>query len=139
MDDDTSKTFLGVGWGFPVALAAQGEVDLAAYEEDVRQAIRIILSTNHGERVMRPDFGGNLNALLFEPMNTTTFSLAQHYVEQALVEWEPRIDVLGVTVSSSNEDQVRGMLRIEIAYRIRATNTFYNLVYPFYLLEGASS
>jgi phage baseplate assembly protein W len=139
MDEDTAKTFLGVGWGFPVALTAQGEVELAAYEEDVRQAIRIILSTNHGERVMRPDFGSNLKALVFEPMNTTTFSLVQHYVERSLVEWEPRIDVLGVSVGSSDEDQPRGMLRIEIAYRIRATNTFYNLVYPFYLLEGASA
>ena len=139
MDDDTPNTFLGVGWAFPLALTARGEIGLAAYEEDVRQAIRIILSTNHGERVMRPDFGGNLHALVFEPMSITTFSLAQHYVERALVEWEPRIDVLGVIVGSSSEDQARGLLRIEIAYRIRATNTFYNLVYPFYLLEGASS
>jgi phage baseplate assembly protein W len=90
---------------------------MAAYEEDVRQAIRIILGTSHGERVMRPDFGASLRALLFEPLSATTLSLAQHYVERALVEWEPRIDVLGV----------------------RATNTFYNLVYPFYLLEGASA
>ncbi len=133
------KAFLGVGWGFPVALDPRGEIDTVAYEEDVREAIRIILSTDHGERVMRPDFGAGMRALLFEPLNTTTYSLAQHYVERALVEWEPRIDLQAVRVKPDLRDQGRGCLLIEIDYRVRATNTFYNLVYPFYLLEGAAT
>lgn len=136
---DNERSFLGVGWAFPVTLAPQGTVELAVYAEDVRQAIRIILGVNHNERVMRPDFGANLNALLFEPMNVTTFSLVQHSVERALIQWEPRIDVLAVRVGPDGGDHARGQLRIEIDYRIRATNTFYNLVYPFYLLEGAPS
>jgi phage baseplate assembly protein W len=130
------KAFLGVGWGFPVALDARGEVGVVAHEEDVRQAVRIILGTNHGERVMRPDFGANLRALVFEPLSATTMSLVQEQVRRALIEWEPRIDVLDVRVMAGDADRARGRLQIEIDYRVRSTNTFYNLVYPFYLLEG---
>lgn len=137
MANDNEKSFLGTGWAFPVALTPQGEVQMADYDEDVRQAIRIILATNHGERVMRPDFGAGLQALLFEPLSATTLSLAQHYVERALIEWEPRIDLQAVRVAFDRDNPALGRLRIEIDYRIRATNTFYNLVYPFYLLEGA--
>jgi phage baseplate assembly protein W len=137
VNDTSEKAFLGIGWSFPPSFDAQGEVNMAAYEEDVRQAIRIILSTNHTERVMRPDFGANMRALLFEPMSTTTMSLAQHYVERALIEWEPRIDLDEVTVRFDKDDPSRGKLLIDINYRVRATNTFYNLVYPFYLLEGS--
>ena len=85
MSDDAMKAFLGTGWAFPVAVSPQGEIETAAYEEDVRQAIRIILGTNLGERVMRPDFGAGLRAVMFEPMTTTTLSLVQHHVERALV------------------------------------------------------
>jgi phage baseplate assembly protein W len=136
MNDIPEKAFLGLGWAFPVSRTPQGEVALAAYEEDVRQAIVIILSTNHGERVMRPDFGAGLRALVFEPMTATTRSLVEHTVERALIEWEPRIDVLSVQASFDNDDPSRGRLLVDIQYRVRATNSFYNLVYPFYLLEG---
>ncbi len=132
MADNSPKAFLGVGWAFPAG-AASGEVAMASYEEDVRQAVGIILGTSPGERVMRPDFGAGLRDLVFSPINTTTMALVQHRVQQALVEWEPRID--NVTVQVTAEPQF-GRLRIEIHYRLRATNTFYNLVYPFYLYEG---
>lgn len=127
------QAFLGQGWAFPFQLDANGEVSLAAYEEDIRQAVRLILGTNQGERVMRPDFGASLQALTFEPINATTKALVKHRVEQALITWEPRIDTLNVTVQAQPS---LGRLDIEITYRVRATNTFYNLVYPFYLLEG---
>jgi phage baseplate assembly protein W len=130
--------FLGRGWAFPIGLDRDGEVAVVAHEEDVRQAIRIILGTNHGERVMRPDFGANLRALIFEPVSATTMSLAQDHVERALIEWEPRIDLLDVRVTADDVDRARGRLQIEIDYRVRSTNTFYNLVYPFYLLEGGA-
>jgi uncharacterized protein len=138
MVQSLDAAFLGKGWAFPVGLDRGGEVAVVAYEEDVRQAIRIILGTNHGERVMRPDFGANLRALIFEPVSATTMSLAQDHVERALIEWEPRIDVLDVRVMADDAERARGRLRIEIDYRVRATNTFYNLVYPFYLLEGGA-
>jgi phage baseplate assembly protein W len=128
-----SKAFLGRGWAFPVAVDASGAIATAEYEEDIRQAIRIILDTDPGERVMRPDFGAGLRALVFEPINTTTIALTKHRVEQALILWEPRIDTIGVMVTT---DPPRGKLNIEVRYRVRRTNTFYNLVYPFYLQEG---
>ena len=126
------KAFLGIGVAFPVASSA-GQTAMAQHEEDIRQAIRIILGTAQGERVMRPDFGAGLKALVFEPLNTTTIALVKHRVEQALVTWEPRIDQIQVAVTA---DPPRGRLDIDIHYRIRHTNTFYNLVYPFYLMEG---
>jgi hypothetical protein len=127
------RAFLGRGMAFPVAVGPDGAVQLAEYEEDIRQSIRIILDTDPGERVMRPDFGAGLRALLFEPMNTTTLALARHRVEQALVLWEPRIDSIAVTVEARHK---AGRLDIDVRYRVRTTNTFYNLVYPFYLQEG---
>ena len=127
------KAFLGRGWAFAVAADARGAIAMAEYEEDIREAILIILGTDPGERVMRPDFGAGLRALVFEPTNTNTMALAKHRVEQALVLWEPRIDSIGVEVSAQ---PARGFLEIDIRYRVRRTNTFYNLVYPFYLQEG---
>jgi uncharacterized protein len=127
------KGFLGRGVAFPVAVDRNGGVALAEYEEDIRQAMRIILDTDPGERVMRPDFGAGLRALVFEPINTHTIALARHRVEQALILWEPRIDSIAVTVEARPNI---GVLNISIRYRVRTTNTFYNLVYPFYLQEG---
>ncbi len=128
-----AKAFLGLGVAFPIAVDDKGSVALAQYEEDIRQAIRIILDTDPGERVMRPDFGAGLRALLFEPINTNTMALARHRVEQALILWEPRIDSIVVKVDAQPKV---GLLNIDIRYRVRTTNTFYNLVYPFYLQEG---
>ena len=127
--------FLGRGWAFPTTLGVDGEVASAALEEDVRQAILIILGTEPGERVMRPDFGTGLRSLAFEPISATTKALAQHRVEQALARWEPRIDSVTMTVDA---DRALGQLQITLGYRVRSTNTFYNLVYPFYLAEGRS-
>ena len=130
-----SKAFLGEGWAFPIGVDTVGEIAVAIYEEDVQEAIRIILGTEPGERVMRPEFGTGLRGLMFEPINTTTVALAQHRVQQALVLWEPRIDSVNVNVTA---DPPNGKLMIEVSYRVRTTNTFYNLVYPFYLQEGGA-
>lgn len=132
--NDNDRAFLGQGWNFPIQTAADGEVAMSRHEEDIRQAIRIILGTNQGERVMRPEFGAGLQAMVFQPVNTTTMSLVRHRVEEALVRWEPRIDNITVKVTAEPE---QGRLAIDISYRTRATNTFYNLVYPFYLMEGS--
>jgi phage baseplate assembly protein W len=130
---DPAKAFLGVGWAFPISTES-GAMPLVAYEEDIRQAILLILETNLGERVMRPDFGSGLRELVFEPLNTTTMALVQHRVEQALIAWEPRIRVQEVRVTA--EGSSRNKLLVNISYEVRSTNTFYNLVYPFYLQEG---
>ncbi|GJG89722.1 baseplate protein [Gemmatimonadetes bacterium T265] len=127
------KAFLGVGWAFPPAPDAEGDVALSAYEADIRQAVWIILATARGERVMRPDFGSGLYALVFEPIAATTAALVRHHAEEALARWEPRIDSVEVAVAAEPE---LGRLMLDVRYRVRATNTFYNLVYPFYLLEA---
>ena len=127
------NAFLGVGWAFPPAASAAGDVETVAYAADIQQAIRIILLTAPGERVMRPDFGAGLKALIFEPMNTTTAALAQYNVQKALIQWEPRIDQVTVKVTPQ---PTTGCLSIDVRYRVRLTNVFYNLVYPFYLTEG---
>lgn len=131
------QAFLGVGWAFPPRLESDGTIAEAAYEEDIRQAIRIILGTNPGERVMRPDFGAGLNAFVFEPVNTTTLALIKTRVEEALIDWEPRIDVEEVKVTS--DPTQRHKLLIDMHYRVRATNVRHNLVYPFYLEEGTAA
>jgi phage baseplate assembly protein W len=133
MTQTDEKAFLGRGWAFPVQPAAD-DVAMVRYEADIHQAILIILGTDQGERVMRPDFGAGLSALVFEPINTTTMALARHRVEQALITWEPRISLREVTVRPDPSEP--GKLLIGIGYVVRTTNTFYNLVYPFYLQEG---
>ncbi len=134
-DDKQDRAFLGRGWAFPVAIVPGNDVALAEYEEDVRQAILVILQTEPGERVMRPEFGTGLRALVFEPINTTTMALARHRVEQALVRWEPRIDQVEVAIAA---EPPHGKLEITIRYRVRLTNTFYNIVYPFFVEEGVA-
>ena len=131
------KAFLGIGLNFPVRLTTESTMDTAMYEEDIRQSIRIILGTNRGERVMRPDFGAGLNDFVFEPVNTATLAQVETRVEEALIDWEPRIDVGEVTVTA--DPAYRGRINVDIQYRVRATNSLTNLVYPFYLQEGASS
>jgi phage baseplate assembly protein W len=131
--DLRDAAFLGIGWAFPPRLDPTGDVAVVAFEEDVRQAVRIILMTDPGERVMRPDFGSGLRALLFEPTTEATRALVRHRIEEALIRWEPRIDSITVEVRAPASS---ARLDIEIHYRVRSTNTFYNIVYPFYLLEG---
>lgn len=133
---DPQKAFLGVGWAFPPCIEADGAVSLVAYEEDIRQSIRIILGTNPGERVMRPEFGAGLNAFLFESVSFSTMQRVKQRVQEALIDWEPRIDVEEVRVQNDRSEP--GKLTINIEYRVRATNTRGNLVYPFYLQEGAT-
>jgi phage baseplate assembly protein W len=133
---DPQKAFLGVGWSFPPHVDTDGSVGLSEYEVDVQQAILIILGTNPGERVMRPDFGAGLNHFVFEPVTTATMNALAIRVNESLVNWEPRITVLQVNVAT---DPVRmDRLLIGIDYQIRASNTVSNLVYPFYLMEGGS-
>jgi phage baseplate assembly protein W len=131
---DPARAFLGIGWAFPPRIDADGAVAESVYEEDIREAIRIILGTSPGERVMRPDFGAGLDQFLFEPVNTTTVGRLQRQVGEALVTWEPRIDVEDVAVTPEGASPV--VLMVELTYRVRATNARANLVYPFYLQEG---
>ena len=128
------NAFLGRGWSFPLAVEADGALAMVSAEEDIAQAIRIILGTNPGERAMRPDFGAGLDGFVFEPLSPTTMTRVKTRVTESLIDWEARIDVLEVTVAA--DDAERNRLIIEMHYRVRATNALHNLVYPFYLNEG---
>ncbi len=131
----SQSDFLGTGWKLPVSLS-QNRVRMVAAEDSIKQSIFVILGTARGERVMRPDFGCDINTMAFELVNTTTFTLISFYVEEALMKWEPRIDVQKVNVFP--EENKRNQLNINIDYIIKTNNANTNLVYPFYL-EGRQS
>ena len=126
-----SKPFLGVGTGFPFTVdPATHAVARAEYEESVRQSILVILGTAKGERVMRPDFGCGIHDLVFATVSAGTISRVSEEVHESLLRLEPRIDVTQVDVGPGDASNV---LLIDIEYEVRATNTAFNLVYPFYL------
>lgn len=129
------RDFLGVGWSFPVAVdPMRGDIALARYDRDVKQAIRIILETAPGERVMRADFGCGIHELVFEEFNETMRFAVEASVRDALITFEPRIELLSVAVDV--RDALDGCLYVAIHYRLRRTNQEDNLVYPFYFREG---
>jgi phage baseplate assembly protein W len=128
------RDFLGVGWAFPVGVDARGRIALARQERDIEEAIRIILLTPKGQRVMRPEFGCQIHDLMFAPNDATTAGLAAYYVEEALGMWEPRIHVKGVTARPDTENL--GRLLIDISYEIKATHDSRSLVFPFYRIPG---
>jgi phage baseplate assembly protein W len=125
-----SSGFLGAGWAFPVQPEDGGGVALAEGEESVRQSVLIILGTTPGERVMRPDFGCGLADLVFSVGGANAAGAAAVEVERALTLWEPRLDVVAVDATF---DEAGETLAIRVEYRVRATNTVFNLVYPYYL------
>lgn len=129
--DSGPSNFLGTGWKFPPRLDAHGRIALVQHDEDIKEAIRIILLTNKGERRMRPEFGSDLSRLQFEPNDSTTCGLASRYIQEALARWEPRIAVEAVHVEPGEDS---AQLLIDIQYRILATNSTQNLVFPFYTM-----
>jgi phage baseplate assembly protein W len=126
-----NSDFLGVGWTSPVGLDENGQIKMARYEDCVRQSIWTLLSTAYGERVMRPDFGCGIHNLVFAPNSAGTIGQVVSEVQQALTQWEPRIDVLDV--DAYPDPKQPNQLLIQINYQIRTTNNRFNLVYPFYL------
>lgn len=128
----TEQDFLGNGVKFPIS-TKDGAIATSGGEELIRESVILILGTSKGERVMRPDFGCGINDLVFAPNNTSTATLIAFYVKEALMKWEPRIEVNEVqSYPDRNEPE---KLNINITYTVKTTNTKKNLVYPFYL-EG---
>jgi len=128
------KDVIGVGVSFPVRLE-RGRLLFAGGILKIRQSIEVLLSTSVGERQMMPEYGCGIHDLLFQANSAALRGVVQGKVRDALMRWEPRIDVIDVRVDTPPEE--RNMLTIHVDYRIRADNSFYNLVYPFYLIEGA--
>jgi len=124
--------FLGTGLGFPMGVDKRGGIRLAGYGNDIKEAIKVILGTRLGERVMRPDFGCAVGELVFEPIDASLTGKVEFYVRNALRYWEPRIELNEVKASADEEK-----LTVEVRYTVRSTNRQDNLVYPFYRAGAA--
>jgi uncharacterized protein len=131
----TDPAFLGTGWSFPPAFTREGgEVHLVSGPEDIEQSLAILLGTRRGERVMAEDFGCDLTEFLFGEVSHGLVGRLREMVADAILHYEPRVSLNGVEVAESPSEL--GLLLISIDYTVRATNSRYNMVYPFYLNEA---
>ena len=132
---DTNKSFLGTGWGFPPQFdEGVSVVRMLSDADDISSSLEILLSTRPGERVMQPDYGCNLDELVFEPLTTTFKTYIKDLIATAILYFEPRIDVENIELEDTGE--LEGRIIISVSYRIRSTNSRFNFVYPFYKGEG---
>jgi phage baseplate assembly protein W len=129
------RAFLGVGWRFPLQVTPTGGLATSSLEQKIEESIYLILSTGKRERLMLPDFGCGIHDLVFAPDDAGTVAEVTATVRESLVRYEPRIDVLTVDVSPAPGEP--NLLLIRVDYRVRANNARANLVYPFYITEGA--
>ncbi|WP_448205615.1 GPW/gp25 family protein [Azospirillum sp. sgz302134] len=130
-----NAAILGTGWTFPPTFdRASASVLMSTGVEDIRESLWILLSTSLGERLMQPAFGSALWRSAFSGLTQTLATQIRDMVAQAILEWEPRIDVEGIAVTDLEPE--RGLIHIDVAFRVRLTNTRSNLVYPFCLLEA---
>jgi phage baseplate assembly protein W len=125
---------IGSGLAFPLQVDRRGGIALARDEQDIEQAIQLILGTAPGERPMRPEFGCGVHDFVFDSIDANTIGNMEQAIREALLRWEPRIEVVAVRFDSS--DAMAGLLTIDIVYKVRATNTERNLVYPFYVIPA---
>lgn len=126
--------FFGKGWAFPIRPGPDGALALIEDEDLVRNSLFLILSTSPGERLMRPTFGCGIHDLVFQANTAALRGEVEIRVREALVRWEPRIDVLNVHTDTSPTEPTQLLVRID--YRLRSNNSLFNLVYPFFLQEG---
>lgn len=132
-----NKSFLGRGWGFPPEFnRASRSVGMLENEEDIESSLNILLSTRLGERIMLPDYGCNLDEMVFEAMNLTMRTYIRDLIEHAILYHEPRIELEKLEIDTERE--VEGLLLIIIDYRVRTTNSRFNFVYPYYKNEGTN-
>jgi Bacteriophage baseplate protein W len=128
--------FAGKGWDFPIRVNAKGGLGWSSGPDRIQNAIWIILKTSLGERVMRPQFGARVNEFVFQPNSSVVRTDLVAAIRRALLQWEPRIDLEAVRAQPVENEP--SQVLISIKYRLRTTNQSFNIVYPFYLGEGAS-
>jgi phage baseplate assembly protein W len=126
---------IGTGWAFPVKVNARGGLSYTSGVRRIQDSIWIIVSTSLGERLMRPAFGAGAHDFVFQPNSPVMRSNLAAAIRDALVRWEPRIELVSVRVDTSPDEESQVLASIE--YRVRTTNELFNLVYPLYLQEGA--
>jgi phage baseplate assembly protein W len=131
-----ATSFLGTGWSYPPEFVIEtGQVSMTLDEEDIEASLKILLGTALGERFLNPNYGLDLHEMLFEPMSTTMTTLLKDRARIALLIYEPRINLLALEIDTSA--QLEGRVAIVVDYEVRATNSRFNLVYPFYLAGGS--
>jgi phage baseplate assembly protein W len=132
-----SDSFLGTGWNFPPEFNKRSkEVKMVSEEEDIRQSLRILLSTAPGERIMNPAYGCGLKSITFGNITSSTITEVKDMIERAILFFEPRITLDNVEIDTG--EMYEGVLRIQIGYTVRTTNNRSNMVYPFYFLEATN-
>ena len=129
------QTFLGRGWSFPPTFnRSLPGVEMLEQEADIASSLEVLLSTAQGERVMLPQYGCNMEELVFESLDTRMKTLMADKIESAILYHEPRIELEKVHLDDSRE--LEGVVLIEIVYRVKSTNSRFNFVFPYYKLEG---
>ena len=132
-----SHSFLGTGWSFPPTFQrSTAQVEMVSDQADIEQCLQLLLSTSPGERLLHPDFGCNLTQFLFEEVTQTLLTQIKEAIGDAILFYEPRIEVEDIDITEN--DTHLGLLLISIDYIIVATNSRFNLVYPFYLQEATA-
>jgi hypothetical protein len=127
--------FLGRGWSFPPTFDRNVPgVEMLEEEKDIASSLEILLGTLQGERVMLPRYGCNLDELLFENLDTRMKTLMADKVESAILYHEPRVELEKVFLDDSAK--LEGVVLISINYRVKTTNSRFNLVFPYYMQEG---
>ena len=135
MEAPGDRSFLGTGWAFPPTFSrATRSVAMVSDEIDVEESLHILFSTSLGERVMVPRFGSQLGQRVFHGLTTTLLTELEELVRNAILYWEPRIELLDVEVKA--DSVLEGRVEIRVSYAVHRTNTRHNLVFPFYLREG---
>lgn len=130
--DPHPSGFIGRGLAWPMRVDHTGSIAFSSGVEDLDGAIRVIIATAPGERLMRPSFGCRIWDLIFEPINANTLGLMAFSVREAISQWETRVEVDDVDVRPDPGSD--GTVLIDVSYRVRVTNDRRNLVYPFYVI-----
>ncbi|MFA5245418.1 MAG: GPW/gp25 family protein [Pedobacter sp.] len=135
MAEVKTNDFLGRGWSFPPEFNINAQsVEMTEKVDDIYKSLEILLSTRVGERIMQPKYGCNMDELIFESLDTATKTIIIDKVKTAILYFEPRIDVKKIELNTDNESE--GIIILEIEYIVRATNSRFNFVYPYYRNEG---
>jgi len=130
-----SNDFLGKGWRFPPKFdPVLQTVVLTEQVEDIERSLQVLLTTRVGERIMQPKYGCNMDDLVFESLDTATITFIKDKIATAILYFEPRIDV--ETISINTDNILEGTIIVEIDYLVRATNSRFNFVFPYYRIEG---
>lgn len=136
MNMEKEKSFLGRGWSFPPTFYNYGDIgiEMVANEQDIQQSLEVLLTTSVGERIMMPEYGCDLQSYLFEAISNSKMHFLSELIRTAIINYEPRIILNEIIIDHS--DYQDGIIRVKIDYSIETTNTRFNLVFPYYKVEG---